>query len=483
MAAAEEITLQLPPLHEHQSIFGTWDEQNPNAQCLIAPCGTKMGKSFGAAWWITKELWINPGLYGVWIGPTYLKCRIGYRYVKAMLPDMPGVHCIDGKLEIHFPNGSFLKFLHGKDAETTVEGEAIDAFVIDESGKQKKQLWFSLLTTITQTRGKGIVTGTPRGFNWYYDEFRKAKGGDPFYAWAQLPTSCNPFVPQKSIAQAKRLLPAALYEQYYEAKFVSASVIFTNLSQMFDSAIKCNRDAKFWVHPDVALRKLDTVTGWDIAKHRDYSVFFTTTSCGKVVGYARFRRIPYDAQVRRLKIYLEKYFKESDKMVRYDATGVGSAVTDLLSQEDIDAAFTPVIFSNKSKQDMVSRTSMAIETAWVKAPPIEQIEHEFGSLEVKVTKSGLYSYAAPDGEHDDVVMAGMLSISGAFVHAQAEEAEKMMEDLEEEMERDDALDDDELDDAAEAFDDEDEFFDEDSDEEGDDDAEDEEEFDDLDALA
>jgi len=471
MGAAEEITLRLPPLHQHQEIFGNWDELNPGAQCLIAPCGTKVGKSFGAAWWITKELWVNPGLYGVWIGPTYLKCKIGYRYVKAMLPDIPGVNCIDSKLEIHFPNGSFLKFLHGRDAETTVEGEAIDAFVIDESGKQKKQLWFSLFTTITQTRGKGIITGTPRGFNWYYEEFRKAKAGDPFYVWVQLETTCNPYVSKKSIEQAKRLLPPNLYEQYYLAKFVSASSVFSSLHKMFDASLKVERTARFWVHPDAELRKLDTVTGWDIAKQRDYSVFFTVNTEGNVVGYARFRRIPYDAQVDRLAFYLNKFFGESDRSVRYDATGVGSAITDLISQKDIDAAFTPVVFSNKSKQDMVTRTSMAIEMDWLKCPRIEQIEHEFGSLEVTVTKSGLFSYAAPDGEHDDVVMAAMLGVSGAYVDAQMEETEKMMSDLEN-GDSDEDEEDDELSHLADVLADEDGFFDGKDTEDGEDDEDD-----------
>lgn len=463
MRANENITIRLPPLHEHQRIFGMWDEWNPQAQVLIAPCGTKLGKSFGSAWWMTKELWINPGLYGAWIGPTYLKCKIGYRYIKAMLPQMPGVNCIDSKLEIHFPNGSFLKFLHGKDAETTVEGEAIDAFVIDESGKQKKQLWYSLFTTITQTRGKGIVTGTPRGRgHWYYDEYRKAKSGDPFYVGVTLPTSLNPFVKAAAIDNAQRLLPPNLFQQYFLAHFVSASSIFENMHLMFDDTLKVSGTEKFWVHPDYALRQLDTVTGWDIAKHRDYSVFFTVNNLGRVVGYARFRRIPYDAQVDRLKYYLDKFFPESDKSVRYDATGVGSAVGDMISSKDIDAAFTPVIFSNKSKQDMVSRTSIAIETSWLKSPRIEQIEHEFGNLEVKVTKTGLFSYAAPSGEHDDVVMAAMLGITGAFQDAQAEEAEKYMDELETNgLGEDD--DDDELGHLADVLADDDGFFDEDGD--------------------
>lgn len=76
---------------------------------------------------------------------------------------------------------------------------------------------------------------------------------------------------------------------------------------------------------------------------------------------------------------------------------------------------------------MVTRTTMAIESGWHKAPRIEVIEHEFGSYELKVTKSGLHSFSAADGEHDDVVSAALLAISGAFQNTMAESADRVLE--------------------------------------------------------
>jgi len=455
----------LPDLYPAQKIFLNWSRDNPEAQCLVAPSGTKVGKSFGSAAWLAQEALVNNGIYCVWIGPTYMKAKIGYRYIKAMLPDHPSIECLDGKLEIRLGNRSFIKFLHGKDAETTVEGEAVDRFVVDESGKQTKQLWYSLFTTITQTRGLGIITGTPMGFTWFYEEFRKAKGGDPFYVAAQLRTEASPYVNPKALSQAKRLLPKSLYDQYYNAVFVSMSNVFGDIASMFDETIKVNPVTRFWIHPDPAMRALDTVTGWDIAKQRDYSVFYTVNTLGKLVGYARFRRVPYEVQVDRLKHYLHSYFS-GDRMLRYDSTGVGNAVGEMLIDKDIDASVTAVIFSQKSKQEMVGRTTMAIESGWHKAPRIEQIEHEFGSYEVSITRSGLFSYSAPEGEHDDVVSAAMLSVSGAYQFAMSEETEKVLEKVMFGSENDD---DDIMADAANEFSGDD-FFDEEE-PEGDDDFE------------
>lgn len=465
--------LRLPALHTKQEVFAFWSDDNPEAQCLVAPCGTKSGKSFGSAVWMAKEAWATPNLYCAWISPTYLKARIGYRYLRSMFP-AEYARCIDGKLEIYLANGTFIKFLHGQDAEVTVEGEAIDRFVVDEAGKQTSQLWHSLFTTITQTRGFGIITGTPRGFTWYYDIFRKAKAGDSFFVWAQFSTEDSPFVDRKAIEQAKRLLPKPLYDQYYRAMFVSMSTCFGDLSSVWDEATAAAPGAKFWYHPDPAERAKDSCTGVDVAKTGDYTVFSTVNSEGKTVGFKRFRGMSYRNQAAQLQHYLKRF--SGDRMVRFDKTGVGVAFEEALQDVDIDATISGVTFTNASKAAMVARTTMAIENNWWRCPRIEVIEHEFASFEVNVTRSGLHSYAAPEGEHDDTVCSFMLSISGAYSSAQAEEAEKAIEELTlgmgEEREGAEANERDELDDYVEAATDFDDSMDDDS-------TEDDEVFDDL----
>ena len=194
-AKKKQITLRLPPPHSGgQEMFLYWSNDNPIAQVLVAPCGTKVGKTYGSALWMVTEAMTYPRLYCVWIAPTYLKCKIAYRYFKSFMPSDSSIDMMDGLLEIRLGNGSFVKFLHGKDAETTIEGEAVDRFAVDEAGKIGKQVWISLLTTITQTRGKGIVTGTPRGLTWYYEIARQAKlGDDPFFVYVNLKTEDSKF--------------------------------------------------------------------------------------------------------------------------------------------------------------------------------------------------------------------------------------------------------------------------------------------------
>lgn len=434
-AARPTAVIRLPPPHKEQEIFTTWEEVFPHAQVAVFPCGTKTGKTFGSSLWLLTTALINPGFYCVWIAPTLYKCRIAYRYMKAMLPESEHFICADGALEIRLSNGSLIKFLHGQNAEVTVEGEAIDAFVIDESGKQKAQLWYSLLTTITQTEGKGIVTGTPRGRNWYYELWQKVLSGDPFFCGKSLRTVDSPYIKAARVAAAQRILPPALFQQYYLAMFVSASAVYGDLDNVWDEQLtETVHNKSFWIHPDEAERKKSVVVGFDIAKRLDWSAIIAVNAEGKTVGYMRFKGKPYKEQARILGRFC-RLFGGPDNVLRFDRTGVGDAVAEEIAEvmdrvatkrirddgdEETDWIVQEVFFSNASKQEMVGSVAWAIENAWWRAPRIPRLEREFVDLEVSVTKTGMASYAAPEGDHDDVHWAAALAISGAYEGVRAD---------------------------------------------------------------
>ena len=429
---ASQVTIRLPEMHPKQREMFWWMDEFPKANVLVAPAATKFGKTLGASTWLLAEALSTPNLYCAWIAPTYQKCRIAYRYMKAMLPDIPSINAVDGKLEITITTSqgvTLIKFMHGRDAEVTVEGEAIDRFVIDEAGKISKQVWFSLFTTITQTDGRGIITGTPRGFTWFYDIFKKAKEGDPFFCWKQFITADSPYVKQAAIDRARRLLPPTLFQQYYLAQFVSAGSCFGDMSQVWLDPTEMGvvPGARLWLHPDLEQRKIPVVHGVDWAKIRDYTVFFSTNVMGQLAGLYRLRGGKYPEQVNRLRKYTQRFGE--DQMIKYDQTGVGEAVGDIMAEADINADIDGVHFTNKWKQEMVTRVTIAMETGYFRAPRITTMEHEFSTYEVSATKMGYHTYKAPDGEHDDIVSAALLSVGEVYSSGMAEEAEIMLEDI------------------------------------------------------
>jgi len=383
--------------------------------------------TYGSSLWMVTEAMTFSRLYCVWIAPTYLKCKIAYRYFKSFMPADSSIDMMDGLLEIRLGNGSFVKFLHGKDAETTIEGEAVDRFVVDEAGKISKQVWISLMTTITQTRGKGIITGTPRGLTWYYELSKQAQlGDDPFFVYVNLKTEDSPFVSKEAISRAKKLLPAHLFSQYYLAEFVSHSTTFGDLNTMWDDSIAYKTTMeRFWVH-DEHHRIGDVFHGVDVARKQDYTVFYSVNSGGKLVGYCRFQHIPYPQQIIRLKTYITNYFTGCENTVRFDATGVGVAFEDMLAEAQFEADLQPISFTTKSKSEMITKAVLSVQSGWHKTPKIRRISHEFGIYELSVTATGLHKYGAPDGEHDDVVSAAILAISGAYSNSCSTVSEEYM---------------------------------------------------------
>jgi hypothetical protein len=413
--------IRLPAAHEGgQQKFITWNIDQPKAQALIAPAAVKTGKSFGASLWLVAEALANPGSFCVWIAPTLAKARIGFRYIKRFLPPVISTP-LKTTFEIQIANGSNIMFLHGSDAETVIEGESIDRFVIDETGKIDKQVWYSLFTTITQTKGKGIITGTPRGYTWYYDLFKKAQENDPFFTWAKMRTIDSPYIDPEVVLTAKRLLPSYLYSQYYEANFVSSGSVFGDLEQAWERDIVVTRQ-KVWIRPDEKSREGLIVHGVDIAKKRDFTVFYSVSATtGLLVGYCRFNLLPYPEQVKILAQYIMNYFSKAENYICYDGTGIGEAFGDMLADADIDATIEPIIFTNQSKNEMVTKMMIAIQSGWHKLPMIPAAVQEYSSYEMTTTKTGRFSFSAPDGENDDIVSAAMLAINQAY-YAERESA-------------------------------------------------------------
>jgi hypothetical protein len=399
---------------------------NPTSLFLVSDACIPTHNTFGSSIWMLTEALSNQSFYCAWIAPTYLKCKIAFRYMINMLPKHPWIKPVQSKLEITFANGTLIKFLHGKDAETVIEGENIDRFVIDETAKIDRQVWLSLLTTITQTRGIGIVTGTPRGFNWYYEIFKKATEGDPFFVWSRLKTEDSPYVSKHAIDVARRLLPANLFAQYYLAEFTSAASLFGDLSNLWDNTLPSVYNQNYWIHPKAEMFEGEITHGIDLAKKRDYTVIYSVNTKGNLVGFVRLRFMDYPMQVRLIKKYIMKFFTKSENAIRYDATGIGDAVGDILIESDIPADITPVVFTNQSKSEMLTKMILSIQSGWHKIPYIEAINHEFSVYEITISRFGSHKYSAPEGEHDDIVSAAMLAISRAYDTDKSDEAFKLL---------------------------------------------------------
>jgi len=342
-----------------------------------------------------------------------------------MLPPEPHVKANESYLTLSMPYiDSQIQFFHGQNAES-IEGEASAGNILDEAAKLKEDVYNSVKTTTTVTRGPIVMLSTPKGkSNWFYKKCMEAKeemirakfeGRRPTKIFIHAPSWTNPAVSMEVVEDARRTMPFRLYQQYYEAVFLSSGEVFTNVQNCFITDYIEANDQFLWTAEGID--KLSVVIGVDWARNVDYTVFIAMDpKTRRVVAYWRMRGLGYPTQIKRLKTYANKF--GSVETIWHDKTGVGVALDDMLAETELP--YRGITFTNASKNEMMVKLMLAFEQGDIGIPQIEQMINELNDIEVKTTLTGLPTYAASDGSHDDTVMSLALAYSAMLQHSERE---------------------------------------------------------------
>jgi hypothetical protein len=402
--------LNLPPLHpkQYQIVF---DDRPYKFSVNIA--ATKFGKTLGfSVKMIKKAAEEPPGGDYAWLAPYFDTANIALKYFIKLLPSEL-IFVNKTKQIIEFKhNGNTIHFKGvNKDPENATEGNAFRHIVMDEASKIAEQAFISARTTTTQTGGQIDLVSTPRGKNWLYHLYKM--GLDPAVDYVicnRFKTEDNPHVKKSEIEIARRQLSDRLFRQYYLAEFLDSGEIFAGLEACIegDVIIPNVEPTHSWYHESAASSSV--VVGVDWAKEHDYTVMVAVdyaTEVPRVVGYQRLHYVKYTTSVAHLVAFCDKF--EQVSVVYHDKTGVGNAIDEMLEQTSLP--FEGVVFTNQSKNAMVSALLVRIEQAAIKIPRLQAMLDELESFEVQTTLSGAFRYSAPAGQHDDIVCALMLANS------------------------------------------------------------------------
>ena len=299
-------------------------------------------------------------------------------------------------------NDAIIQFKSAEKHEN-LRGEGLNFLVIDEASKVRREAWEEVLRpTLSDTGGRCIMPSTPFGRNWFYHEFMRGNNPDyPEYESFQFPTASNPYIPSDEIALAKSTLPVDVFRQEYEAEFLEDG------AGVFRGIKECA-----WGGVMEPVPGNEYVVGWDIAKHTDWSVVYVMSMKTKHVMFAdRFNQIDYKIQVPRVVSIANKY---NGAKILMDSTGVGDPVLEMV--KDAGADVEGYNFTNTTKQQLVEHLVTKIEKREITYPNIPVLLNELEIYQYELTRAGNVRYNAPDGYHDDCVMALALATWAAFHH-------------------------------------------------------------------
>jgi hypothetical protein len=325
--------------------------------------------------------------------------------VKRRLPDgLYREQVAKHRITVLNPDGSNRSFIDFKSAEDPdlLRGAAVSFFIIDEAARGMPFASFeSVLTTVTQTNGRGIIISTPNGRGWFYDLF--SRGDRKLYPteWPEwyslkMPTAANPHVPRKAIEDAKRNLPADSFRQEYMAEFINESAgVFRNIKG-------CVRPGGFTARqPDHFY-----VMGVDLARLHDYTVLTVMDRETKhVVYWERFNQIDWQIQILKIIQTARAY----NATISIDSTGIGDPIVSSL--QGCGLVIEPYkIGSNVAKRQLIDTLRVELEQGRISYPEIPILIDELQRFQYKETAGGTIQFEAPEGFYDDCVTSLALAV-------------------------------------------------------------------------
>jgi hypothetical protein len=315
----------------------------------------------------------------------------------------------------NYPDNDGSIIYRSLDDPDNVRGHTADKVLIDEVGMVKGDAWYEVLRPmLIDTGGSSWGVGTPAGRNWFWREHSKAVELEDSVSW-QIPTKgCkiidgqlirkphpleNPDIAWSEIERVFETMPSDIFRQEIMSVFIEhEGVVFRNIVACLSAPLD----------PDPKDHKSHTkIMGVDWGKHND----FTALSCGCAecmveLARDRFNQIDYIFQRGRLQVFYDKW--EPDVIIA-ESNSIGEPIIEQLQEDGLPViGFTTTA---SSKPPLIENLALAFEREefQFQDDPIWTAELEAYERKVSVS-TGRSQYGAPEGMHDDTVIARALML-------------------------------------------------------------------------
>lgn len=334
-----------------------------------------------------------------WIVPTYRNARPVWRFVEQVLaPVADSVRQSRVDMTVQFPSGGWLSVYTG-DNDVGIRGEAFDVVIVDEAAMIREETYTDvLLPTLADRDGKITLISTPKGKNWFWREFVKAQRDGNEMAAFTAPSNANPMPSiRRAFEMAKTRVSQRTFQQEWLAQFVDdGGGVFRRIFEMSTAQ-----------RQDEAVAGHEYVIGVDWGRTNDATVFSVVDVTAREQCYQdRMLDVDYGLQRSRL-VALWERFGEPRIIAEYNSMG-GPMVERLQSDGLPVTAFQTTM---QSKMQIIDALALAFERGDIHILNDPQLAVELQAYESKQLLTGI-RYGAPEGMHDDTVMALALAWSG-----------------------------------------------------------------------
>lgn len=288
--------------------------------------------------------------------------------------------------------------MRSADRPELIEGFGYKFIMLNEAGiiLRNEYLYYNTILPMTLDFNPDFyVGGTPKGRGLFYELATRADDPDkPDQEFFRFTSFDNPFLREKDRQELVDEIPKSIQEQEIYAGFLEdSSTVFRNIE-------KCST-----AMPAEPVFGKSYHMGVDLAKHIDYTVIIVMNSDGEMVYMERFNQLDWAIQREKIKFVHKKY---NNAQCWIDSTGVGEPIYEDLVADGLNVSGYK--FTNESKKQAVQSLMISLEQEKIRifqkeGPLGKVLRNEMLIFEYEMTASGLIRYQAPEGYHDDCVIA------------------------------------------------------------------------------
>jgi hypothetical protein len=383
----QTVRVTIPKLHAGQLRIKA-ERKRRNVLC----CGRRFGKNV-----LLQDLAIETALSGRqpigWGAPVYKQTQDDYRTLSNILAPVIKRQSIS-EMRLELVSGGTIEFW-SLDKPDSIRGKKYARFIVNEAGFVADLLNirnFIIVPTLIDMRGDEYHAGTPKGMNGFFSLF--GQDGPEWARW-QMPSYTNPHVPVSELDSLKDVMTERAFQQEIMAQFLEdGGGVFRRVQNAATAdPLEYGIEGRYYV------------IGVDWGRSEDATVFVVMDADAReMVCVDRMTDTDYASQRGRLLALSERF---NNAPILAEANSIGQPNIEALQM--MGAPVTGFTTTNASKAQAIQALELAFERDEIKIINDPILVNELMAYQSERLPSGLVRYGAPEGLHDDTVIATALA--------------------------------------------------------------------------
>lgn len=280
-----------------------------------------------------------------------------------------------------------------------LRGDGVDLLVLDECAYLDADAWGQVGAPMLADNPDAVAMfiSTPKRRNWFFRLYSSALQDESgvWRAW-HATTKDNPHITGQAYAQLVADMTEDDFKQEILAEFLEGQgAVFRYIDERCTARRAEPYPGRF-------------VAGLDWAQQKDYTVMVVIDADTRtVVDYDRFNGVDWALQRGRVKALAERW---GVSLIIGESNSIGSPNIEALQLDGLP--IVPFETTGTSKPVLIESLVLAFDKAEITCLDDALLKSELMAYERTVSSTGRSQYSAPEGLHDDMVMALALAWRG-----------------------------------------------------------------------